>query len=57
MIFDNNQISEILKIIDKNIIISSGITLGIDVLTDESKMLLESYGIDVDDFKSDFPQF
>lgn len=57
MIFDKEQIEEILRIIDFNHTLFTGLNIGIDTLTDEDVILLKDYGIDVDLIKLDYTPY
>jgi len=55
MIFTPVQIEEILKIIEYNNSFLIATTLGVDALTNEDRVLLESFGVDPDSLYNKFP--
>jgi hypothetical protein len=57
MIFTQQQIQQILKIVDKNTILYGAINVGTDVLSEYDKFVLESFGIDIKTLQKDFPLF
>ena len=57
MILTDSQISQILSIIERNTLVYAIDTLGLEVLTEQDKALLDSFGIDPDKLKSDWPVF
>lgn len=57
MLFDKNQIEEILSVIEKNTIIYIASTLSVDILTDSDKETLKKAGIDYKKLHSNFTPF
>jgi len=57
MIFTRNQLEEILKIIDSNIIQYSVGILGTDILSKDDKSLLKNFGVDINKLDQDFPEY
>jgi len=57
MIFSRDQLEEVLKIIDSNIIQYSVGILGVDILSKTDKSLLKGFGINIDKLDRDFPEF
>lgn len=57
MIFTRDQLEEILKIIDSNIIQYSVGILGTDILSKNDKNLLNNFGVNIDKLSQDFPEF
>ena len=57
MIFSNEKISEILRIIDFNNTLFIGKNVGTDILTNEDIRLLKQFGVDIDDLKVKFTPY
>jgi very-short-patch-repair endonuclease len=57
MIFTIDQISSVIKEIDKNILVYIGVNLGQDVLSVEDRKLLESFNINPDELSDEFPYY
>jgi hypothetical protein len=57
MVLTENQVSEILSTIERNVIIYGIDTVGADIVTEQDKELLEKFGIDPDKLKQDWPVF
>jgi hypothetical protein len=57
MILSDTQLSKILSIIERNTLIFSIDTLGVEILTEQDKTLLDSFGIDYEKLKTDWPVF
>jgi len=57
VIFNKEQIEDILNIISFNHVLFIGVNVGTDILTDEDRSLLKKYGIDVNSIKVDFTPF
>lgn len=57
MIFNQEQIQQILDIISFNHTLFISVNIGTDILTDQDKEELKLYGIDIDSIKTDFTPF
>lgn len=57
MLFTPNQVQELLDVIERNHIIYAATNIGVEQLSSYDKMILDRYGIDLDNIKTDFTPF